>query len=182
MPLSIFTISEYAYCPRSCFYYLHHFYSKHTINNDFIQDGAGLHAKKLDFAQKWEKSEKLMANINLYSEKYGLVGKIDLIGKSANELYPIECKRGKVRNYPNLKLQLILEAICIEEMFQLQIKKGYLYFFSSNRRERINISVKDKNDAKKLILTIKNNLNNITFFNKVNSNLCYSCSYNFYCN
>jgi CRISPR-associated protein Cas4 len=181
MSLSIFTVSEYAYCPRSCFYYLHNFYANHTLNNDFIQDGKGLHNKKLKYDKKWEKSEKLTTNVKLYSEKLDLIGRVDLVAEQNGKIYPIECKRGKTRKFPNLKLQLVLEAICLEEMYNKAINRGFIYFFQSNRRLLVDINEQDKQKAKRLVIKIRKNLNNINFFPLNGNNLCPLCSYYHYC-
>lgn len=53
---------------------------------------------------------------------------------------PVEYKRGKSKQEPSDEAQLCAQAICLEEMLQISIPSGYLYYGQTRRRVAVSIS------------------------------------------
>lgn len=60
---------------------------------------------------------------------------VDLFGYEGKWIpIPVEYKNGKPKEDNEDELQLCAQAICLEEMFQVDISKGYLYYGENRRR------------------------------------------------
>ena len=51
----------------------------------------------------------------LYSKRYGICGRADLIEERDGTVYPVEYKKGRLGNWTNDALQLCAQALCLEE-------------------------------------------------------------------
>lgn len=82
----------------------------------------------------------------LYSEKYDLAGKPDMILKKGNERFPIEVKSSFVRDkpYPSHILQLIAYCLLIEEYYGVRPSYGILRY--RNKDFQINYT-KDRENS-----------------------------------
>lgn len=58
--------------------------------------------------------------------------------------YPIEYKRGKPKRNDADVLQLIAQAICLEEMLLCEVNVGYLFYNEIKRRVKITFTTDDK--------------------------------------
>lgn len=89
-------------------------------------------------------------SVPVFSHKLKMQGVIDLIefNKSTNGIYIeskngfyiptiIEYKRGKPKEGLEDKVQLCALAIAFEEMKQYSMDYGYIYYFQTNRREKV---------------------------------------------
>ncbi len=150
-----------------------------------MQDGRGLHEKKLAFLKKWEHKEQHFSSMNLYSHKHQIYGKGDIIviKNETNEIFPMECKRGKIRESKFIKMQLALQALCLEEMKNTTIKKLATYFFGSNQRVYYKFTKQLRNQSIELIKTVNQKLKKgIRAFPKINEqDKCNGCSFYPYC-
>lgn len=59
--------------------------------------------------------------------------------------YPVEYKRGKPKSNDSDVLQLIAQAMCIEEMLLCKVEVGYLYYNEIKHRVEIPITEEKKN-------------------------------------
>lgn len=88
--------------------------------------------------------------IPLASNKLGIKGIADCVefhldkngiiiqGKKGKyKIIPIEYKVGDVKNHDADKFQLCAQAICLEEMFNTTIDKGYLFYGKSHKKYEI---------------------------------------------
>ena len=50
---------------------------------------------------------------------------------------PVEYKRGKPKPHNADEMQLIAQAMCLEEMLMTRIPKGYLYYGETRRRTEV---------------------------------------------
>lgn len=55
-------------------------------------------------------------------------------------VYPIEYKKGKPKVTEEDKLQLVAQALCLEEMFSTNISEGALFYGETRRREVVAIT------------------------------------------
>lgn len=55
-------------------------------------------------------------------------------------VYPIEYKKGKPKVTEEDKLQLVAQALCLEEMFSTNISEGALFYGETRRREVVIIT------------------------------------------
>ena len=53
------------------------------------------------------------------------------------EIIPVEYKKGKRRKFDNDEIQLTAQALCLEEMFSREIKRGFIYHASSKKRREV---------------------------------------------
>ncbi|MBR1744008.1 MAG: CRISPR-associated protein Cas4, partial [Lachnospiraceae bacterium] len=90
----------------------------------------------------------------MYSNKYNLRGICDNVEfhKASDGVYidfledkyipfPIEYKHGRKRNKQEYNVQLMAQALCMEEMYGISLPHGYIYYTSA--RERVQIEFED---------------------------------------
>ena len=177
--LSIYNISEYLYCQKSCFYKIFHFEENQEDNIDIIigrNEHESVHSDSIRYI---EKGVKQYTNLKVFNHKYNIIGKLDLLEIKNNIYTPIEFKKGKYREFLNHKIQLCLQALCLEEMYNITIDCGYLFFIEEHRRYKIDLLNSLKSQTIDIIKEIKNKLllNNPNLFLKNKNNLCNKCSF-----
>ncbi len=79
-------------------------------------------------------------SVPLRSLKLGLIGKADVVEFHKHDKwipFPVEYKRGKPKMNDCDKVQLCAQAICLEEMLNVEIKEGSLFYGQTRRREDV---------------------------------------------
>lgn len=177
--LSIYNISEYLYCQKSCFYKIFHFEEDQEDNIDMIKGRNQHELVHSDSIRYKNNNIKQITNLSVFSHKYNIVGKLDLLEINNNQYYPIEYKKGKYRDFVNHKIQLCLQVLCLEEMYNTNIDFAYIFFIEEHRRYKIDINNNLRTLTINAIYEIKNKLiqNNPSLFLKNNNELCEKCSF-----
>ena len=128
--------------------------------NAFTKIGEIVHNKTDKPLIKEKRGRKIISRaMPVSSKKLGISGILDTIEfYKANEGITIdgkkgywnpiivEYKSGKNKKYQYDKAQLMAEALCIEEMFAINIKKGYIYYHKTDER----FEVEFDNDLRQL--------------------------------
>ena len=92
-----------------------------------------------------------MRHMYLCAPKLGLTGYCDVVEAEgagtdlarlalANKLYPVEYKKGKMGKWISDHTQLCAQALALEEVLEIaagSIKRGYVYYFGSARRDEV---------------------------------------------
>ena len=74
------------------------------------------------------KGVTLLRALPVWSERLGLSGRCDIVERhSDGSLVPVEFKKGRRRKFDNDDAQLCAQALCLEEMFGLDIPKGAIF-------------------------------------------------------
>lgn len=83
----------------------------------------------------------LLRAVPVWSERLGLSGKCDIVERYPDgSLAPVEFKKGKRRRFDNDDAQLCAQALCLEEMFGLDISRGAIFYAKSRRRREVTFS------------------------------------------
>lgn len=113
------------------------------IENMFTAEGKVLHERVHQEHHENRRLYRQEFGMAVRSLKSGLIGKCDLVelylepsGKIA-EAFPVEFKRGKNKEEEEDKVQLCAQAICLEEMLDIMIPEGYIYYLQDHRRAKI---------------------------------------------
>ena len=71
------------------------------------------------------------------------------------DIIPIEYKIGDIKNDESDIFQLCVQAICLEEMFNTKIEKGYLYYGKLRRRVEVVFTNELRENVKSLVEKMK---------------------------
>lgn len=76
---------------------------------------------------------------------------VELVGaKGKYTAYPIEYKRGKPKTNDSDILQLVAQAMCLEEMLLCQVNIGYLFYNEIKHRVEVPLTTEYKNKVKSI--------------------------------
>lgn len=165
--LSLSGIQHYVYCKRQ--WGLIHI--EQVWEENFLTiDGKIFHEHTDDSYSYEKRGNKIISRgMHIRSYELGLIGKCDTVEfkKSKSgvhirnqegyyEIYPIEYKRGKEKITSCDEMQVIAQAMCLEEMLCCEISKCYLYYGKSRRRTEILITEDRRNEIRKIILEMHN--------------------------
>ena len=67
-------------------------------------------------------------------------------------VYPVEYKKGKPKKTEEDHLQLVAQAMCLEEMFSTQISEGAIFYGETRRRENVTFSQELRNEVRESFL------------------------------
>jgi CRISPR-associated exonuclease Cas4 len=134
--------------------------------NRLTIEGHHLHKKVDDpLASEWLKNKIILRSLQVVSFRLGIYGIADLVellpfgdSPSAKTIQvadkegwwqpvPVEYKRGKPKEGNFDKVQLCAQAICIEEMYNISITNGYLYYGETRHR----LEVEFENELRNLV-------------------------------
>ena len=166
-------IQHFAFCPRQ--WALIHI-EQLWADNRLTVEGNIMHSTVDDpFYIRKTNDIITLRSVGLVSKEQGLYGISDVIEFYNVELndnsiklpeysgywepHPVEYKRGKEKNNHIDEVQLAAQIICFEEMYNIKIEYGWLYYGETRRRKKIDMSSElrevTKNFVKQMHLLFK---------------------------
>jgi CRISPR-associated exonuclease Cas4 len=131
-------LNHYIYCPRRCaLIHIEQAWSE----NIFTAEGRIMH-EKVDTANKESRGNvRIEYGVPMRSLRLGLIGKADVVEfhKQGDKWipFPVEYKRGKPKMDDCDKVQLCAQAICLEEMLNVEIPEGALFYGQTHHRHDV---------------------------------------------
>ncbi len=133
-PVLVSALNEYVFCPRRCAL---KFIEGHWGDNEHTSLGTLLHDHADEPGYEIEAGVTLLRALPLFSQRYGLTGKADIVEMQAGIPAPVEYKKGRRRKWDNDDVQLCAQAFCLEEMFSTAVPEGFIYHAASKRRRKV---------------------------------------------
>lgn len=148
--ISLSALNDFLFCPRRAglkFIEGLRGENHHTLIGDLAH-------KNVDFPGYEQRTGwALLRALPLFSDKFGLSGKADLIEvryadseitnrksempRRIAEVRPVEYKKGPKRRFDNDEVQLCAQALCLEEMFGISVAVGAIFYAQSERRAEV---------------------------------------------
>jgi CRISPR-associated exonuclease Cas4 len=135
--LMISALQHYAYCPRQ-FALIH--IEQVWDENQFTAHGRLLHERVDSYESEQRGDVRYERSISVLSNRLRIRGKLDLLeitGTSAKSYFPVEYKRGKSKAEDWDRIQLCAQALCLEEMREIRIDSGALWYWQMRKRESV---------------------------------------------
>ncbi len=133
----ISALQHYAYCPRQ-FALIH--VEQVWADNYFTAHGNILHERVDSCEPEQRGNVRYERGVAVKSQQLRLTGKLDLLeieGRPPTKYFPVEYKRGKPKIEDWDKIQLCAQALCLEEMREVQIDEGALWYSQVRKREPV---------------------------------------------
>lgn len=136
LPLS--ALQHLIFCKRQCA--LIHI-EQLWVENKFTAEGRILH-ERVDRGDQSDRGRmKVEYSLPLKSSVLGITGKADVVEfhlkEGAEKIwipFPVEYKRGKPKKNLSDKVQLCAQALCLEEMLDIRVETGALFYGKIRRR------------------------------------------------
>lgn len=141
LPLS--ALQHYLFCPRQCA--LIHV-EQQWAENRFTAEGNVFHKRAHDAPDEARPGVRITRSLPVRSFELGVSGQCDVVefhnfkSQITNHkctIVPIEYKRGKPKAHRADEVQLCAQAICIEEMLNVEIHEGFLFYGQRKRRTKV---------------------------------------------
>lgn len=137
--LSLSALNHYLYCNRR-FALIH--IERLWSENRFTAEGRVIHEHVHEPGKQSRGEIRLESAVPLRSYRLGLVGVADLVefhrirseGNVQWQPFPVEYKRGKPKKDNSDKVQLCAQALCLEEMLEIEVPVGALFYGRTKRR------------------------------------------------
>lgn len=174
-PINVSALNQYTYCPRRCgLIYLESEFS----DNIHTSRGNAEH-ERVDHSGYVTTREGARAEYALpvWSERIGLIGKCDVVEFWPDgNIYPVEYKHGARKNRLNDDLQLVAQALCLEEMTGKSITHGAIYHHGSRRRREVAITQDLRNKVEETVNAIRAMMDSGKLPPPANDARCKECS------
>ncbi|PWW42806.1 CRISPR-associated protein Cas4 [Chromohalobacter israelensis] len=136
IPLS--ALQHYLYCSRQCA--LIHL-ERQWAENRYTAEGRILHERADRLGHERRRGVHTAMALPLAHERLGLTGVADVVEFDEREeqtiVRPIEYKRGRPKAHRADEVQLCAQALCLEEMLNVEIEHGALFYGKTRRRKDV---------------------------------------------
>jgi len=134
IPLS--ALQHLAFCERQCA--LIHI-EQMWDENRLTAEGRIMHERVHEVGDESRGDVRIERGVPLRSLKLGLIGKADVVEfhrlkADQWQPYPVEHKRGKPKPEDCDKIQLCAQAMCLEEMLQVEVTSGAIFYGRTRHR------------------------------------------------
>lgn len=132
----ISALQHYVFCPRQCALI-------HTeqiwAENRLTAEGRIMHERVHDGGDESRGNVRIARGVHLRSSRLGLLGMADVVefhrvASNTWQPFPVEYKRGKPKPDHSDTIQLCAQAICLEEMLNVAVPEGALFYGRTRRR------------------------------------------------
>ena len=137
LPLS--ALQHLIFCERQCA--LIHI-EQAWAENLFTAEGRIMHERVHEEGRESRGDIRVEHGLSLRSLRLGLIGKADVVEfhrwKGGSWLpFPVEYKRGKPKKDNSDRVQLCAQALCLEEMLNIAVPEGALFYGKNRRRAEV---------------------------------------------
>ncbi len=170
----ISALEHYSYCPRQCA--LIHVEQVFAENTATLQ-GQQIHAHADQPTTAWEEGKRVERALPLWSDALGLLGKADVVEfYDDGRVEPVEYKRGTKGRKQHDDVQLCAQAFCLEEMLQVAIAQGQVYYHTTHARRIVPLTPALRATTRHLIDAVRALLQAGSMPPPVDDDRCTECS------
>jgi CRISPR-associated exonuclease Cas4 len=120
---------------------------------------------------------RVESSLPVWSDRLGLIGKCDVVEFwSDGTVYPVEYKHGARRKWNNDDLQVMAQAICLEEMLGCVVVRAAVYHATSRRRREVVLTPALRSQVERCVREIRQMLVEGRLPAPVNDRRCVECS------
>lgn len=171
--LPVSSIAEILYCPRNFYYRVveqAEDYNHHLLEGKFQEE------LREERKTQTRSDRKQFRNVYLDSEYYGVAGAVDIVEEKDGAVYPVENKKGSLRENLNDDVQVCLQALLLEEYLQKDLSHGYIYYVESASRRLVALSTELRELTIHTIEAAHRIVEDNILPEPVNDRRCYGCS------
>lgn len=175
VPIS--ALEHWSFCPRQCgLIHVEQVWDE----NAFTIKGSAAHERADEPVTRTERGVRVERALPLWSDELGLVGRADVVEfvlQGDREVpCPVEYKSGKPVRPKHAALQLCAQALCLEEIFGVDVPFGALYFVAT--RDRLTVPVDDslRLETKTVVAEIRSMILSGSVPDPVADARCRNCS------
>ncbi len=137
--LPISALQHLAFCERQ--WALIHL-EQQWSENRLTAEGRQLHERADEGHHQTKEGIRICRGLHLRSLRLGLTGRADVVEFHPDDAgnvrpFPIEYKRGRPKPDRRDEVQLCAQALCLEEMLNVEIKGGALFYGQPRRRTSV---------------------------------------------
>lgn len=137
--IAISALQHFAFCPRQCaLIHIERAWEENTLT----AQGRVLHDRAHEAGGETRRDLRTARALPLQSAAHGLHGVADVVEfhrqpDGAWQPFPVEYKRGRPKFTPIDAVQLCAQALCLEEMLNVAIATGALFYGETRRRQDV---------------------------------------------
>ena len=178
-PIPLSLLNDYLYCQRRAALKAIEGWrgaNEHTVIGDSVHEQADV------AGYENVRGVTLLRALPIWSDRLGLSGRCDIVERhSDGSLIPVEFKKGRRRKFDNDDAQLCAQALCLEEMFGLDIPRGAIFHARSKRRREIVFTEKLRRFTEQAIEAMHRLIEKEVVPNAIHKPQCSECSLFDYC-
>ena len=174
--LPITYLNDFIFCPRSIYFHQRFAPYSQSLYHNKAQTVGKLRHETIE-ERRYSTSKHILQNLDVYSEKYRICGKIDIYNQKTQEL--VERKYQIKQIYDGYRYQLYAHYFCLQEM-GYEVSSIYLHSLKDNKRYPILIPDEPEVQEFENILERLNDYRLEEPFQQ-NINKCNQCVYNPLC-
>lgn len=190
--LMISGIQHFLFCKRQ--WALIHIEQQWQDNILTIEGQALHHKADQPFIREKRKNKLIVRALPVQSHELGVTGICDVVEfvqhpqgvtiSGSEGLYlpfPVEYKRGKHKLNNADLMQLLAQAVCLEEMLVCEITHGYIYYNETKTREKIIFTAQQREQLKQVVLEMQHYFARKHTPKVKTGNFCKKCSLQHIC-
>lgn len=173
-------LQHYLYCPRQCaLIHLECVWEE----NQFTAEGNVFHERADSGMTEKRGLKKVLRSLHVSSGQWGIHGIADVVeavyakkGGEVVAMTPVEYKVGKPKPHRADEVQVCAQALCLEEMFGLEIPSGFLFYGKTQRRLEVAFDEELRSLTARVIRNAREVLTGVVTPLPLYSKGCKSCS------
>ncbi len=171
VPIS--ALEHWSYCPRQCaLIHLEQTYDEnlYTLRGNRAHRGAdepGIGSAR---------GVRVVRAMPIWSGRLGLTGRADAVEFHGETPYPVEYKSGSSRSWEHEAVQVCAQAICLEEMLDIPVPSGAIWYHASRQRREIAFDAELRAMVEQITRSIRAMLAGTRLPKAPNDQRCPKCS------
>lgn len=171
--ITLSSLEHYSYCPRQeALIDIEQVWAR----NIYTVRGDHAHERVDEPMERTENNIRIERALSLWSQKFGLSGRADVVEFHGKIPYPIEYKSGYRRTWRHEAIQVCAQALCLEEMFNVTVPSGAIFYCGSRTRREVIFDEPLRTTTLKMIEAVRVLLRSEQLPPPVNDQRCGHCS------
>ncbi len=139
-------IQHFVFCKRQCaLIHLERVWNENALT----LIGKDFHERVDEVKSENKKTIKIEKSFSLRSDKFKIIGIADIVEFHLKGMkwhpYPVEYKVGKPKAENHDEVQLCAQALCLEEMLDLNIREGAIFYGKTREKIKVEINLELRN-------------------------------------
>lgn len=183
MDIMLSALQHYAFCPRQCaLIHLEQVWQE----NSHTALGRLMHETAHEGSRRMRDGVKVVTDLELHSSRLGLHGRADVVEFHRDgagwKPYPVEYKKGRPHKGTDADdVQLCAQALCLEEMLDVSIPEGALFYGEARRRRVVVFDEVLRKRTEEVALAVRSLLESGVTPLPQELPWCNACSLNVWC-